>query len=82
MQTERQVPIWFFVGGTLLIYGIIITISGLAALSNPSAVQIALNKSNPNAPWIFFHADIWWGGLMTILGALYCAKYHPWRKKI
>jgi uncharacterized membrane protein YgdD (TMEM256/DUF423 family) len=81
MQTERQVPIWFFVGGTLLVYGIIILATGLAALAHPSAVQVALQKSHPNASWFFFHADIWWGGIMIVVGGLYCRAFHPWRKR-
>ena len=36
MDTEHQVPIWFFVGGTLLIYGLIILGAGLYALVDPS----------------------------------------------
>jgi hypothetical protein len=80
MQTERQVPIWFFVGGTLLIYGLIILATGLVALANPSAVQIELHKSHPNASWFFLHADVWWGAMMTIIGVVYCLCFHPWRK--
>ncbi len=73
MHDENQIPIWFFIGGLLLIYGILITAAGLYALVVPPPMEtrVALYQ---------FHADIWWGGLMTIVGALYCIKFRPWRE--
>jgi len=73
MQTERQVPIWFFVGGTLLIYGIIIFLTGVYNwLFPPEQPTVALSH---------LHADVWWGGVLTVLGAIYCLKFHPWREE-
>jgi hypothetical protein len=72
MESEHQVPIWFFVGGTLLVYGLIILGVGLYALVDPSIEgKVALS---------YLHADIWWGGFMAIVGAFYCYRFNPWRK--
>ena len=27
------------------------------------------------------HADLWWGGLMAVVGTIYCLRFHPWRKE-
>jgi hypothetical protein len=35
MHNEHQIPIWFFIGGLLLIYGVLITGAGLYALVVP-----------------------------------------------
>jgi len=44
----------------LLAYGILILISGLSEWSNP-----------PNTVLANLHAPVWWGGLLTIIGAAY-----------
>jgi hypothetical protein len=72
MDTEHQIPIWFFVGGTLLIYGLIILGAGLYALVNPS--------QEANIAMRYLHADIWWGGFMALVGAFYTHRFFPWRK--
>jgi hypothetical protein len=71
MDSEHQVPIWFFIGGTLLIYGLIICGTGVYALVDPS-IEAGLELS-----WL--HADIWWGGFMAIVGAFYVVRFWPWR---
>jgi hypothetical protein len=72
MDTEHQVPIWFFIGVTLLIYGIIICGTGLYTLVDPSLVEgIAMSE---------LHPAIWWGALMAVIGAFYCRRFNPWRK--
>ncbi len=72
MDTEHQIPIWFFIGGTLLIYGLIILGTGLYALVDPS-IEAGIALSN-------LHAGIWWGALMIIVGTFYVYRFHPWRK--
>jgi hypothetical protein len=79
MESEHQVPIWFFVGFLLLIYGILIVGAGIYALQVPTDVEISLKASWPDAPWYFLHADIWWGAVMTVVGAAYCYRFHPWQ---
>jgi hypothetical protein len=73
MHDEHQIPIWFFIGGMLLIYGVLITGAGLYAVAFPPPVEarVALFQ---------LHADIWWGALMTLVGMFYCVRYNPFSK--
>jgi hypothetical protein len=74
MESEHQIPIWFFIGALLGIYGVVILITGiyLAVWPSPEVQQM---------PMFYLHADIWWGALMTIIGAFYCLRFNPARKK-
>ncbi|HUJ31042.1 MAG TPA: hypothetical protein VLY23_07155 [Candidatus Acidoferrum sp.] len=66
-MTEKHhiIPVWFFVGFMLLLYGLLILGSGIAEWPHPPATVLAE-----------LHAPVWWGGLLTALGAFYC--YHFW----
>lgn len=55
-------PIWFFVGGLLLLLGVIILGAGLADLVWPEEARTALAHLHPR---------IWWGGIMVIGGLLF-----------
>ena len=63
---QQIIPVWFFVGVLLLVYGILILASGLAEWSHP-----------PNTVLVEKHAPVWWGGLLLVLGAAYCIKFFP-----
>jgi hypothetical protein len=65
-EKHEIIPVWFFVGVLLFIYGLLIFGSGLMQWSQPSDVVLA-NK----------HAPVWWGALMIVLGAVYLAKFRP-----
>jgi hypothetical protein len=67
-EPRHIVPVWFFVGVMLLVYGGVILASGLMEWSNPPATVL----SN-------LHAPVWWGGLLTVLGAFYCYYFSPQR---
>lgn len=73
MHDEHQIPIWFFIGGLLVVYGLLILGAGLFHLAVPPPVerQVALYH---------LHADIWWGAFMTLVGLFYCVKYNPARQ--
>jgi hypothetical protein len=70
MSTERSVSIWFFIGLSLLVNGVLILGAGLYEYSHPPA---------PEAQVVLFqlHAGVWWGALLTLLGGLYCWRYAP-----
>ncbi len=80
MQSEHQIPIWFFIGALLLIYGLMILGTGLYGLVYPSQVHLHLEKARPNASWLFLHPDIWWSAVLVAIGAFYCIRFSPLRK--
>jgi hypothetical protein len=75
MTQERLVSIWFFIGLSLLVNGVIILGAGLYEYSHPPAVE---------AQVVLFqlHASVWWGGLLTLIGGLYCWKFAPLRASV
>ncbi len=72
MESEHQVPIWFFIGALLLVYGVIIMAAGVYALvfPPPPEARVALFE---------LHADLWWGLLMAVVGLYYCLRFNPRR---
>ena len=65
-EKHHIITVWFFVGVLLLIYGVLILISGLVEWSHPSDVVLA-----------DLHAPVWWGGLLVVLGIVYCTMFRP-----
>jgi hypothetical protein len=61
------ISIWFFVGVLLTIYGAMILGYGLYELTLP---QMAVAN---------YHASVWWGALMLLLGLFYGIKFRPER---
>lgn len=70
-MSEQQgiIPVWFFVGVLLLIYGVMIFISGLAEWSHP-----------PDNTLANLHAPVWWGALLIVLGGAYTILFRPGRR--
>jgi hypothetical protein len=66
------ISIWFFIGISLLVNGVMITSAGISQIINPPA---------PDKRVVLFqyHANVWWGALLLILGLVYCIKYYPRR---
>ncbi|MGD0008294.1 MAG: hypothetical protein ABSE93_07115 [Terriglobia bacterium] len=65
-EGHHMVPVWFFVGVILLIYGVLILATGLYEFSHPPATVLAN-----------LHPAIWWGALLTIVGGVYVYIYLP-----
>ena len=65
-KDHHIIPVWFFVGVLLLIYGVLITATGIIEFSNPPATVL----SN-------LHPAIWWGAILTVIGAIYTYLYWP-----
>lgn len=65
------VPIWFFIGISLLVNGVLIAGAGIWEWAHP-----------PLNPVILFnlHANLWWGAALALFGILYCYKFAPGRK--
>jgi hypothetical protein len=72
MDKEHQIPIWFFIGALLAVYGLLIHVAGYYNLFCPPERPLALEE---------LHAGIWWGELLLILGLVYVVKYWPWRRE-
>ena len=65
---HRMIPVWFFIGVILLIYGIMILASGLYELSRPPSTVLGE-----------LHAPIWWGAILAVVGAFYTYSFRPTR---
>lgn len=68
MHEEHGLSIWFFAGGMLTIYGIIILIANIPGLSTNQNPHVALEE---------LQAGLWWGILLTLLGALFLYLHWP-----
>jgi divalent metal cation (Fe/Co/Zn/Cd) transporter len=67
MSEERQmIPVWFFVGILVFLYGILIFITGLAEWSHP-----------PDTVLANLHAPVWWGVLLIAIGGLFIKLFVP-----
>jgi len=67
------IPIWFFIGVLLLIYGALIFGYGIYQWQTgiyPGGVELTN-----------LHTPIWWGGILALLGVFYVVKFRPWRAK-
>ena len=67
------IPIWFFIGVLLLIYGSMIFVYGVYQWQSgvyPARVELTN-----------LHTPVWWGGILALLGLLYVVKFRPGRSK-
>jgi heme/copper-type cytochrome/quinol oxidase subunit 3 len=66
-----RIPIWFFIGVLLLVYGALICGYGIyEAVSGIYPPQVQLTD---------LHTPIWWGGILALLGLFYVVKFRPGR---
>lgn len=72
MRSGGGIAIWFFIGISLLVNGVFILGSGIYEVIHPPAIPVVLFK---------LHASIWWGALLTVVGATYCIKFSPSAQK-
>jgi hypothetical protein len=68
MKRGGSISIWFFIGLSLLVNGLVILGAGVYQVFN-----------SPEQPVVLFrlHAGVWWGALMAIIGAVYCIYFAP-----
>jgi hypothetical protein len=67
MSREHQMlPVWFFIGLLLTIYGVIILITAIRELSHPSSAVLAQ-----------YHPGIWGGILLLLIGGFYALRFRP-----
>lgn len=69
---DSGVSIWFFIGVSLLVNGVLITGAGAWEFLHPPA--------NPTVVLFNLHANLWWGAILALIGAFYCYKFVPKRQ--
>jgi hypothetical protein len=67
-MTEHGIPIWFFIGALLAVYGVLILGAGIYGLFHPPQVALA-----------GLHAGVWWGALLVVIGLGYVRAFRPRR---
>ena len=65
---DHGISIWFFIGLSLLVNGILITGAGIWELVSPPVDRVVLFQ---------YHANVWWGALLLLLGLFYCVRFAP-----
>ncbi|HEX4487804.1 MAG TPA: hypothetical protein VH088_16130 [Terriglobales bacterium] len=68
MSIKKMISIWFFVGGLLTAYGVLILIAGL--MGSGGGREVVMQG---------LHLQIWWGIGMLILGVVYLVRFRPGR---
>jgi hypothetical protein len=68
-EHHEMLPVWFFIGILLLVYGSIILYVGVKEYAHPAPVVLAN-----------YHAPVWGGLLLTALGSFYTLRFWPRRK--
>ena len=68
MRSGGGISIWFFIGISLLVNGVLILGAGIYQWIHPPEVKVVLFQ---------LHASLWWGAILAILGAVYCLHYRP-----
>jgi hypothetical protein len=63
------IPIWFFIGVLLTIYGAMILGYGIYEWSTGIYA--------PGVQLTSLHTPVWWGALLGILGLFYVIKFRP-----
>jgi hypothetical protein len=64
-----MLPVWFFIGILLTIYGVIILVTALVDFSQPTAVVLAK-----------YHAGLFGGVILLLIGSFYTFWFWPPRR--
>lgn len=71
MKRLEKVPVWFFIGSLLILYGVIVTAA--------SVYDVFHRGSAPSTVLENIHFGIWWGILMIGIGTVYFIIFRPSR---
>ena len=72
MSIRKMIPIWFFVGGLLAVYGVLILIAGLSSGRAAGGREVVMQE---------LHLQIWWGIVLVVLGVGYLIRFRPAQTK-
>lgn len=67
-ERQHMLPVWFFIGVLLFVYGIIILITALTEWSHPPAVVLSS-----------LHPGVWGGIILLLIGGFYVVRFRPRR---
>ena len=67
---DGEISIWFFIGVSLLVNGVLIAGAGAWQILHPPAHPVVLYR---------LHANLWWGLVLTVLGVFYSIRFSPVR---
>lgn len=70
MEEHGRIQIWFFIGALLALYGLLIFGVGMYQLAVPPPAETRVKLFE-------YHADIWWGLVMAIVGVVYLLRFWP-----
>lgn len=70
-MNKPGIPIWFFIGVLLLIYGVMIFGYGV--------FEWTTGNYAPGVQLTNLHTPVWWGAVLAALGLLYVVKFRPGR---
>jgi hypothetical protein len=70
---KHFIPIWFFIGSLLTIYGVLIVGSGIYELFEPPRIAVAMSS---------LHIGIWWGCGILLVGLAYVFRFRPNRNDV
>jgi hypothetical protein len=65
---KQEISVWFFIGGLLVIYGILIIGATLTS------------GAESNVKFAEYHIGTWWGALLIVLGLFYSIAFRPQKK--
>lgn len=63
---QHMLPVWFFIGVLLFIYGVIIFVTALSEWSHPPAVVLSQ-----------YHPGVWGGIILLLIGGFYTVQFRP-----
>ena len=65
---DSGISIWFFIGISLLVNGVLIVAAGIWEIIHPPANPVVL---------FHLHANVWWGAALLTFGIIYCVRFAP-----
>jgi hypothetical protein len=72
MKSGGHLSIWFFTGICLGVNGFLIFVTGIYETIHPPANKVVLFD---------LHANVWWGGILLVIGIIYSLKFSPARER-
>lgn len=65
-ERRHMLPVWFFIGVLLTVYGAIILVTSVSDWSHPSGAVLA-----------GLHPGVWGGVVLLVVGGFYALRYRP-----